>query len=136
MLLALTRLRRLFPTHCFEERYASSTRTKAQTSYHSTTGNITLSGSKGQVQKSQALAASAMSCKLLVKGKSSRSDRLLEWVVSTSGLYGHRLLNIMVLMAFKQDQALELMRHRSLATFSLCIMANKLEPHEILEVRK
>ena len=36
----------------------------------------------------------------------------------------------------QQDQAMEFMRQRSLVTFSLCIMANKLEPHEILEVRK
>ena len=133
---ALTPLRRLFPIHCFEVRYASSTRTKVQTSYDSTTGNSTLSESRGQAQKSQARVASAMSFRLLVRGKSSRSDRLLEWTVSTSSLYGHRLLKIMVLITFKQDQALEFMRHRSLATFSLCIMANKLEPHEILEVRK
>ena len=36
----------------------------------------------------------------------------------------------------QQDQAMEFMRQRNLVTFSLCIMANKLELHEILEVRK
>ena len=82
MALALTRLRRLFPTDCFEDQYASSARTKLQTSSGSTAGNTTLGESKGHAQQSQALIASAMSLKLLVRSKSSRSDRLLEWVVS------------------------------------------------------
>ena len=131
MALRLTRLRCLFPKYCFEEQHASSVRTKAQTSYGSTTDDTALSASKSQAQKSQALVASAMSLKLLVRGKSSRSDRLLRWVVSMSGLY-----TTTVLITVKQDQAMELMRQRSLATFSLCIMAKKNELHEVLEVRK
>ena len=42
----------------------------------------------------------------------------------------------MVLITLKQDQAMEFMRQRSLATFSLCVVANRVEPHEIVEVRK
>lgn len=82
MALALTRFRRLFPAYYFEEHSASSMRTGAQTSYGSTTGNTTSNESKGQAKQSQALATGPMSLKLLVRGKSSRSDRLLDWVVS------------------------------------------------------
>ena len=82
MALAFTRFRRLFPTYCFEEQHASSARTKGQSYSGSTTGNTTLGESKVHAQQSQALVASAMSLKLLVRSKSSRSDRLLEWIVS------------------------------------------------------
>ena len=110
--------------------------TKVQRSYDGSTGNTTLSESQVPAQQSQALVAGAMSLKLLVRGKSSRSDRLLEWLVRISGLYGHRLLNVIVIITFIQDQTMEFVRQRCLATFSLCITANKLEPHEILEVRE